>query len=483
MTTMDPLVNRSLYVGRDVFPGEVVLRNSAVAVSVAPHRRDVRCSVCLTKDGLRRCTGCKSAMYCGTGNCQKTAWKTHKLICRKWNTIRKLSVDFQSDLDLLCQIYGQFSKKNLSQGNHFQHKSPLLATTATHTEVARPTFKDTNLMVTHRNQLSKQRPEAFQRIVDVSKIAVELELLKDVTQEDLIDMLCRFQCNNFSVVNDTYTPQASGCFPIGALINHSCHPNCILMYEFDSQSMTQVQVVRCIEPIKAGQEITHSYVDGATPFLERSQELSAQYFFTCTCERCEVENTPQSPPMTSVADTRHKYLDWLFQKLQVKQMSKDMRTWTQEQCLTQASNAQRAAVLADEDAEERHAWQTALTLQIWAGLDPFKSRNIKETVLALFTVCAATNDMVAACTYCGWLVLIYRALYQRNHPLLGLQLYTYGELVSDVCKNNQRTLVWLPFDDTAKSCEAEIRNAFTEAHRILCITHGSKHDFAQQIER
>ena len=40
--------------------------------------------------------------------------------------------------------------------------------------------------------------------------------------------------------------------------------------------------MRCIEPVEPGEEITHSYVDGALTRDERQAELSEQYFFQCT---------------------------------------------------------------------------------------------------------------------------------------------------------------------------------------------------------
>ena len=46
-------------------------------------------------------------------------------------------------------------------------------------------------------------------------------------------------------------------------------------------------VVKAARNIKAGEEITHSYVDAQEPFLVRQELLKLGKFFHCSCSRCE----------------------------------------------------------------------------------------------------------------------------------------------------------------------------------------------------
>ena len=40
-----------------------------------------------------------------------------------------------------------------------------------------------------------------------------------------------FKKNNFGIVNSLHSPIGEGVYPCAALLNHSCHPNCILRYK------------------------------------------------------------------------------------------------------------------------------------------------------------------------------------------------------------------------------------------------------------
>ena len=43
-------------------------------------------------------------------------------------------------------------------------------------------------------------------------------------------MLARSACNDFDVFDEQLQPWAHGTYPIGALLNHSCEPNCVVTF-------------------------------------------------------------------------------------------------------------------------------------------------------------------------------------------------------------------------------------------------------------
>lgn len=44
-------------------------------------------------------------------------------------------------------------------------------------------------------------------------------------------LLARFACNSHTVCDEELRPIGVGIYPLGALINHSCTPNCVQSFE------------------------------------------------------------------------------------------------------------------------------------------------------------------------------------------------------------------------------------------------------------
>ncbi|KXZ47298.1 hypothetical protein GPECTOR_36g24 [Gonium pectorale] len=75
-----------------------------------------------------------------------------------------------------------------------------------------------------------------------------------------------------------------GLWPEFALLNHSCAPNAVNFVVGDAM------VVRACRPIRAGEEVTISYLGRPQllPFRKRISILSEDYGFECTCQRCVI---------------------------------------------------------------------------------------------------------------------------------------------------------------------------------------------------
>ena len=93
--------------------------------------------------------------------------------------------------------------------------------------------------------------------------------------------------------------------PAGAMVNHSCVPNCSVSFNgkrtgaavggaedaadgasWDGWGHVSLLTLRDID---AEEELTISYVDAQMTLRERSAALKAMHGFTCRCEKCEVQ--------------------------------------------------------------------------------------------------------------------------------------------------------------------------------------------------
>ncbi|KAJ0400309.1 hypothetical protein ATCC90586_004266 [Pythium insidiosum] len=112
---------------------------------------------------------------------------------------------------------------------------------------------------------------------------MKLGLVDGATRLETVErMLHRFRCNNVSITDATLRPIGAGCYPLGAMVNHSCSPNCVVTFEPETSEMQ----FRALRPVEPDEELTHAYVDMALPRDTRQRRLSAQYRFDCRCPRC-----------------------------------------------------------------------------------------------------------------------------------------------------------------------------------------------------
>ncbi|KAH8586054.1 hypothetical protein B0O99DRAFT_529442 [Bisporella sp. PMI_857] len=101
---------------------------------------------------------------------------------------------------------------------------------------------------------------------------------------------------------------------VGSLVSHSCDPNAFVFFE---QSQLRV---RSLRPIKAGEEITQTYVDSKASVMMRQKIIKSDYFFTCECDRCQEElrdyqtwASKENIPAHVFAETENDILQYLNQ--------------------------------------------------------------------------------------------------------------------------------------------------------------------------
>ncbi|KAG7279950.1 hypothetical protein CRUP_009925 [Coryphaenoides rupestris] len=65
-----------------------------------------------------------------------------------------------------------------------------------------------------------------------------------------------------------------------SLLNHDCRPNCAVVFQG-----TQL-LLRAVKDISPQEELLISYIDTLAVTADRQRQLSDQYHFTCSCQRC-----------------------------------------------------------------------------------------------------------------------------------------------------------------------------------------------------
>ncbi|KAJ2448644.1 hypothetical protein EV183_005337 [Coemansia sp. RSA 2336] len=250
--------------------------------ATSPHPGPARCVLCFLPLPPRypRCSQCRQAAYCSTLCLSKHWSQRHYFECRltdqqqRDKAAMKLKPEFRAYLQMTIGIGAMLQ--------YVASTVPAKVPEWLHVQ-ASAWYQLVSHRQDHSQLILKQYGE-IARVIAAANVG-PLRLSSD-GEEDLEDAivtaLCRSGCNNFATY-DLHRPQMSGymCSPLVSLLfNHSCLPNAVFVF---SDGM---QVVRALEDIDPGDEITLTYTDSLLPHNERQKRLVEVYFFSCSCKKC-----------------------------------------------------------------------------------------------------------------------------------------------------------------------------------------------------
>lgn len=221
-----------------------------------------------------QCKGCARAMYCGRA-CQERAWKhVHSRECK---ILRTGVLDVETDdVKLAVRLFleKEWTSDRLSAID-------LDWTGLRPDELIIPQKEYVLTMSQDRRAARMAMARNGAEKVALALVSGGVPVLQSATPEAVVDYFLSSKCNNFGIWNDLLVPRGAGVYPVGALLNHSCCGNCVMQY-----GPGNMQIVRAIRPIAAGDELCHSYLDQAAITADRQEVLMRDYNFRCDCERC-----------------------------------------------------------------------------------------------------------------------------------------------------------------------------------------------------
>ena len=301
------LPGRAVVAARDLAAGEVVMACTAAAMEPLDVRR---CSCCFaasrTDDGgsngdasLLKCSACKTVKYCSTA-CQRADWqRNHKAECAAIVPLFSVSDPAAATNAVLLGRLLRGKELNTSSTPPTVVSAGPIPAVYTHTLA--------DVLAMEADPRSSRRTE-WAATVGLAKAHHLLPRETDDAQCSRI--VSSFDVNNFMITNDLMDSRAAGCFPAGALLNHSCAPNCMLSYTRATPATPTavttktagagaagapcVLVIRTLRAVPAGEELCHSYTEIARPREERQVHLRDMYGFTCGCPLCVAESAAGS---------------------------------------------------------------------------------------------------------------------------------------------------------------------------------------------
>ncbi|XP_065830200.1 histone-lysine N-methyltransferase SMYD3-like isoform X2 [Oscarella lobularis] len=244
---------RGLLATKAIERGDLVGEEEPFAFVVIQKHRSKLCHQCANSvQSLSRCSKCKFAYYCSK-ECQKKAWSLHKLECQR---IQNVSPRMPTESV-------RFLARLIDQGEIFKKEN-------------QPNPVDALCGDADSLKTNLEQQKTF---VDLSLTLRQFSDL-DVRAHVLADLYGKIHRNCFTVSNGYMEPVGVAMYQTFSLLNHSCVPNCVAT---NQQARMQVRAVR---PIKAGEEVTISYISVFQPIESRRDALQEQYSFLCTCPGC-----------------------------------------------------------------------------------------------------------------------------------------------------------------------------------------------------
>eukprot|EP00667_Euglena_gracilis_P009048 EG_transcript_9188 len=428
----DAARGRYVVAARPLAAGEVALANQPYVTLAKADRCDY-CFAKGTQTGLSACSRCHRASYCGRG-CQEAAWKTHhKVECKAWKQLSAACPPSSSEFEeLLVLLRVLFKAESGSSAAGVVSSSPGLCgpvgDDATHNgdieEDEGPTFPDVQGMCSNRDA----DPDRWRSKVQLAVVLQPL-VRPAIAVERLAELLCQMDCNNFAIWDDLLFTYAMGVFPTGALLNHSCAPTCVVMYD----PATHIQTFRCLRAVAAGEEVTHAYLDIALPCPVRQAKLLQQYQFRCLCPACSAACTIGDPTLEAMD-----------------------------------SELAAAASLRARGISYRYSADESMSMLAQA-YPVYRRRFPPHHVDRLSLTCHYLNlaleaaDWRTALPLCEEVIEGYAHIYPPYHPMLGLQYCTLADIKAAL--------------HDPKGFTSDLR----EAHRLLAVSHGAQNALVQSI--
>ncbi|KAK3149596.1 hypothetical protein QOZ80_3AG0219600 [Eleusine coracana subsp. coracana] len=437
-----PAKGRGLVATRSFFPGEVII--SQEPYTSTPNKISVgsACDHCFSTGHLRKCSVCRVVWYCGSA-CQKEEWKLHQLECQ---AIAALTEDRKKMLTPTIRLMVQLVLKRKMQNEKVIPSSGI------------DNYSLVDGLESHISKVDENQLVLYAQMANlVNLILPSLELdLKEIAHT-----FSKFSCNAHTICDPELRPLGTGLFPIISIINHSCIPNAVLIFD------GRTAYVRALQPISKDEEISISYIETAAVTKKRQDDLK-QYFFICTCLRClkGAEEDALLEGYRCKNQTCDGFLlhdsgknAYTCQKCSSSRDEEEVKRMTSEilllsdkasSFLSSGNNIEAGPLYKSiEQLERKLCHPFSITLL-----------HTRETLLKIYM---ELQDWQTALTFCRLTIPVYERVYPPFHPMIGLQFYTCGKLE------------WL------LECTEDALKSLTRAADILRITHGTKSQFMTEL--
>ncbi|XP_060048091.1 histone-lysine N-methyltransferase SMYD3 [Erinaceus europaeus] len=245
---------------------------------------------------------------------------------------------------------------------------------------------------------------------------------------DIFEAFAKLISNSFTICNAEMQEVGVGIYPSMSLLNHSCDPNCCIVFSGPHL------LLHAVRDIKAGDELTICYLDMLMTSEGRRKQLRDQYCFECDCFRCQTQDKDAA------------------------MLAGDKKIWKEVQ----------ESLEKIEDLKAHQKWEQVLAICqtiLSSSSERLPDSNIHQLKVldGAMDACIHLGQLEEALSYAIRTLEPYRIFYPGNHPVRGVQLMKVGKL----------QLHQGMFPQAMKN----LRLAFD----IVKVTHGREHSLTEDL--
>ncbi|XP_075509386.1 LOW QUALITY PROTEIN: histone-lysine N-methyltransferase ASHR1 [Primulina tabacum] len=448
----NPEKGRCLFTTREFAPGEVIISENPYVCVPSKNKESAgsKCEWCFSSKNLKKCSSCHVVWYCGS-SCQRLDWKIHRVECQHLRKIDEERVKYLTpSIRLMVKLYLR---------RQLEYEKILLTSAANNYQLVES-------LVSHMADVDEKQLVLYAQMANLVNLILKWPD-SEINIKEIAENFSKLACNAHSICDSELIPLGTGLYPVISIINHSCLPNSVLVFE------GRLAVVRAVQHIPKGTEVLISYVETAGSTVTRQKALKEQYFFSCTCSRCvklgQFDDIQESAILEGYSCKNGDCSGFLLrncdgtgficQQCGLLRDKDEIRNITNEVKLMLEKASMSLSSGRNAEASAAHMMIEKLQMK----LDHPFSINLMRTRETLLKVFMELQDWKKALSYCRLTIPIYESVYPRFHPLLGLQYYTCGKLE------------WL-LGETEQAVKSLIR-----AWDVLRITHGTKTPFMMEL--